>query len=200
MKKYKVILASKSPRRREILSSLGVGFEVISADADESSDITEPRALVQELALRKGRATRELMKSRGALYDSTLIIASDTVVVLGDEILGKPSCKEDALRMLSSLSGKEHRVISGVALLTSDAEIASYEETLVKFAPLDTQDIERYVASGEVMDKAGAYAVQGPAALWIEGIRGDYHSVVGLPVHRLNCLLKEFLGIQLIDL
>ena len=118
----------------------------------------------------------------------------------GDAILGKPKDKDDAKAMLRSLSGKEHRVISGVALLTKDREIAAAEETAVRFSRLSERDVDRYVESGEPMDKAGAYAVQGLASLWIEGIEGDYFSVVGLPVHRLNELSKDFLGVELIDI
>ena len=189
----KIYLASSSPRRKEILENLGVRFETVKQNADENVEIADPCALTELLAKRKAQAAAQ------NICDG-LVIGCDTVVSVDGEILGKPTSAEDAVRMLSALSGREHRVISGVALLTSDDEIASYEETLVKFAPLDREDIERYVASGEVMDKAGAYAVQGIASLWIEGIKGDYHSVVGLPVHRLNCLLKEFLKVQLIDL
>ena len=127
----RVVLASKSPRRREILSSLGVCFDIVSADADESSDITDPAALVQELALRKGRATRELLKARGEWDDNTLVIASDTVVAAGNEILGKPQDAADARRMLSMLSGTAHHVISGIALLIGDREIADFDDSFL---------------------------------------------------------------------
>lgn len=200
MKKYQVILASKSPRRREMLEALGIKFKVISADADESSDITDPAELVRNLSLRKAQAVRELMISRGELNEDTLIIASDTVVVTDGEILGKPKDEEDAVRMLTSLSGREHRVISGVAVITGERQGCDAEQTIVRFSALEHKDILRYVESKEPMDKAGGYAVQGTAALWIEGIVGDYHNVVGLPIYRLNCLLKDMLGIQLIDL
>ena len=196
----RIILASKSPRRREILSMLGVKFDVISADADESSAITDPASLVKELSLRKGRAVRELLKAEGAWDEETLIIASDTVVATDDEILGKPQGNADAARMLRLLSGSAHYVVSGVALLTGDQEIADAEKTAVRFATMSEKDIEWYVKSGEPADKAGAYAVQGLASLFIEGLDGDYFNVVGLPVHRLELLLQEFLHLSLIDL
>ena len=196
----RVVLASKSPRRREILSSLGVCFDIVSADADESSDITDPAALVQELALRKGRATRELLKARGEWDDNTLVIASDTVVAAGNEILGKPQDAADARRMLSMLSGTAHHVISGIALLIGDREIADFDDTSVHFGDMTPDEIDWYVRSGEPMDKAGAYAVQGLASLWIRRLGGCYFNVVGLPVYKLNQLTLSFLGKNLITL
>jgi septum formation protein len=196
----RVVLASKSPRRREILSSLGIAFDIVSADADESSDITDPALLVRELALRKGRATRELLKARGEWNDDTLIIASDTVVAIDGEILGKPRDKADAARMLSLLSGTAHHVISGIALLIGDRETADFDDTSVRFSPMTEAEIAWYVASGEPMDKAGAYAVQGLASLWVKGLDGCYFNVVGLPVHKLNELCRRTLGKSLIEL
>ena len=196
----KIILASKSPRRREILSGLGLHFDIVSADCDESSDILDPASLVSELALRKGRAVRELLLSEGKLSEDTLIIASDTVVSIDGEILGKPKDTADAVSMLTRLSGRTHRVTSGIAFLTCDKEATAFESTEVTFSSVSLAEIERYVASGEPMDKAGAYAVQGGAALWIEGLRGDYFNVVGLPVHRLDVLSREFFGCGLLDL
>ncbi len=196
----RVILASKSPRRREILSFLGVPFEIVSADADESSEITDPTLLVRELALRKGRATRKLLRENGTWDTDTLIIAADTVVANGDEILGKPHDAAHAASMLRAIAGHEHRVISGVALLYGEREITAADATSVQFAPMSEEEIAWYVASGEPMDKAGAYAIQGLASLFIKGLHGDYFNVVGLPVYRLNELLKEFLGIALTEL
>lgn len=196
----RVILASKSPRRREILSMLGVRFEILSADADESSEERDPTALVRELALRKGRATRELLRRRGEWSDDTLIIASDTVVANGNTILGKPRDDADAAEMLRSLAGHDHSVISGVALLTGDREITDADRTLVHFAPMSDAEIDWYVQSGEPRDKAGAYAVQGLASLFIRGLEGDYFNVVGLPVYRLNTLCEQFLGKKLTEL
>ena len=196
----RIILASRSPRRREILSGLGLRFEIISADADESSELSDPTRLVKELALRKGRATRDLLRAAGESDEDTLIIAADTVVASEGRILGKPTDEEDARSMLRGLSGHSHSVISGVALLCGDRETVAAEETLVRFAEIPERDIEDYVRSGEPMDKAGAYAVQGRAALWVEGLVGDYFNVVGLPVYRLNRLLLEFLGKELTEI
>ena len=190
----RIVLASKSPRRKEILSSLGVRFDIISADADESSEITDPAALVRELALRKGRATRELLRARGEWDDDTLIIASDTVVAVDGKILGKPRDDADAKRMLTLLSGTAHHVISGVALLMGEREINDFDDTLVHFDVMSPAEIDWYVASGEPRDKAGAYAVQGLASIFIKGLEGCYFNVVGLPVHKLNCLLTDFIG------
>ncbi|MBE6594525.1 MAG: septum formation protein Maf [Ruminococcaceae bacterium] len=196
----RVVLASKSPRRREILSMLGVHFDIVSADADESSDILDPALLVRELALRKGRAVRDLLFEKGEWNDDTLIIAADTVVAAEGEILGKPRDDADAARMLRLLSGKSHHVISGIALLLGDREIAAAESTAVRFAEMTEEEILAYVASGEPRDKAGAYAVQGLASLYIEGLCGDYFNVVGLPIHRLNVLLREFADRTLLQL
>ncbi len=196
----RVILASKSPRRREILSSLGVKFEIISADADESCEIEDPEQMVRELALRKGRATRALLEKDGTWDEDTLIIASDTVVALGNTVLGKPRDGAHAAEMLHALAGNDHRVVSGIALLWGKHEVSDFDSTVVHFAPMRDEEIAWYVQSGEPADKAGAYAVQGLASLWIRGLEGDYFNVVGLPVYRLNCLAKEHLGKSLTEL
>ncbi len=196
----RVVLASASPRRSEILRTLGVQFEILPADADESSDITDPVALVRELALRKAHAVREILAARGEWNGDTLIIAADTVVENDGEILGKPKDDADAARMLRRLSGKAHRVISGVALLCGEREIADAQITRVHFAPMSEKEIEWYVKSGEPRDKAGAYAVQGLASVFIKGLDGEYFNVVGLPVYCLDRLLLSFLGLHLTEL
>lgn len=192
------ILASASPRRREILAHLGLDFSILCADADESSDERDGAKLVEILSLRKAHAVRDRLIREGTEVQDTVILASDTVVVSPDgEILGKPKNREDAVRMLRSLSGRTHYVISGLAVWTQEKEVASHEVTKVTFMPLTEDIIDRYVDSGEPMDKAGAYGIQDTAALWIEGIEGDYFNVVGLPVHRLECVLKENFGLSL---
>ena len=196
----RIVLASKSPRRREILSMLGLKFDIISADADESSDITDPAHLVRELSLRKARATKALLEQRGVWNDDTLIIASDTVVAVDGTILGKPRDEADAARILALLSGRTHQVISGVSLLYGARERADFDVTFVHFGDMTPSEIELYVSSGEPMDKAGAYAVQGLASVYIKGLEGDYFNVVGLPVHKLNTMLCELLGIGLLAL
>ncbi|MBR7111719.1 MAG: septum formation protein Maf [Clostridia bacterium] len=196
----RIVLASKSPRRREILTMLGVKFDIVTADTDEHSTITDPAALVEELALRKGRAVRELLQARGEWNNDTLIIASDTVVAAGCEILGKPEDEADAARMLRALQGSAHHVISGIALIKGEKEIADHDKTAVHFSPMTEEEILWYATSGEPLDKAGAYAVQGLASLFIKGLSGDYFNVVGLPVYRLNQLTKQFVGKSLTEL
>ena len=190
----KFILASKSPRRREILADLGLEFEILTADTDESCNLTDPRAFVEELALRKGRAVAD------KLDGDTIIIASDTVVACNGEILGKPKDRADAGRMLDMLSGTKHDVISGVALISKGKEAVASEVTHVIFDKLTDSDKEIYLNSNEPYDKAGAYAIQGLASMWIKGIEGDYFNVVGLPVKRLHDLLLTEFGIDMATL
>ena len=187
----KYILASKSPRRREILEMLGVEFEVITSDADESSDITDPYKLVEELSLRKGMAVKEELIAKGYDLTDTVIISSDTVVAIDGEILGKPTDEEDAKRMLRLYSGREHEVVSGICLIGKDAQGVTHEVTKVTFDEMDEETICSYVRAAKPYDKAGAYAIQGLASAYISGIVGDYFNVVGLPVHRLCCLHHE---------
>lgn len=192
------ILASGSPRRREMLAHLGLDFRVCVADADEESDERDGAALVELLSARKARAVYDRLTQAGEWSSETVIIAADTVVVdPNGEILGKPRDERDAARMLRTLSGHTHRVISGVAVMLGERLVTSHEVTQVSFSPLDDALIARYIASGEPMDKAGAYGIQDTAALWISGIKGDYFNVVGLPVHRLEQLLNENFGLSL---
>ena len=187
----KFILASKSPRRREILANLGVSFEVITADTDESSDITDPGAMVEELSLRKGMAVKEELIAKGYDLTDTVIISSDTVVAIDGEILGKPTDEEDAKRMLRLYSGREHEVVSGICLIGANAQGVSHEVTKVTFDEMDEETIQSYVRVAKPYDKAGAYAIQGLASAYISGIVGDYFNVVGLPVHRMCRLHQE---------
>ena len=183
----KYILASASPRRKEILADLGLDFTVITSDADEQSDICEPEALTRELARRKGQAVADLLLSEGRLDDDTVIISADTVVFCDGKILGKPREKTDAERMMRMLSGKAHTVTSGVALIYRGKTVSAATTTEVVFDTLTEEFIEKYINSDEPYDKAGGYAIQGKAAEVISGINGCYFSVVGLPV---NCLCK----------
>ncbi len=189
----KIILASKSPRRREILESLGVTFEVITADADEHSDIREPKGRVSELAAIKGRAVLAAVGTT----EETLIIASDTLVYAEGEFLGKPRNKEDARRMIGLLSGKGHQVVSGLYLNFCGREIGVAESTTVNFDPMTEEEIEAYISSDEPYDKAGAYGIQGRASVYINSIEGDYFNVVGLPVNLLCKTLKKEFGIDI---
>ena len=181
------ILASASPRRKEILLNLGLRFSVITSDADETCALTDPAALTRELSKRKGEAVRDALISKGALDDDTLIIASDTVVCCDGEILGKPHGKADAERMIRILSGKSHTVTSGIALLYRGRVFTDSATTKVTFDALDEDFIQEYISSPEPYDKAGGYAIQGKAAPVISGIKGCYFNVVGLPV---NCMCR----------
>ncbi len=194
----KFILASASPRRREILGHLGLKFTVVCADADETSDERDGARLVELLARRKASAVQNALRETQALTNDTLIIAADTVVVSPDgEILGKPRDRADALRMLRLLSDRTHCVISGICVIRGDKTVTAHEVTEVTFAPLSEEIMEKYVDSGEPMDKAGAYGIQDTASLWISGIRGDYFNVVGLPVYRLETTLMEQFGLSI---
>ena len=196
----KLILASGSPRRREILQNLGIPFEVVTCETDEGCDLTDPAAYVRELAARKGEAVRELLRGRGVNLRDTLILAADTVVAQDSTILGKPADRADAVRMLTDLSGREHAVYSGIALLCGEEIATAAERTAVHVSPLSAQEIARYVATGEPDDKAGGYAMQGLFSPYIRGIEGCYFNVVGLPVHALFKLAKEAFDIDLYSL
>ena len=192
------ILASASPRRREMLQHLGLNFTIVCADADESSEERNGERLVELLAARKAAAVKDALQKQGRLTSDTVILAADTVVVSPEgEILGKPHDAQDAHRMLRLLSGNTHKVISGICVALGDRTVTSHEVTEVSFAPLADNVIDSYIASGEPMDKAGAYGIQDTASLWIEGIRGDYFNVVGLPLHRMEVVLNENFGLSL---
>lgn len=191
----KVILASKSPRRSEILNNLKVNFETLTPNIDESSEIKDPALLVETLSQRKANAVFNNLSSS----KDTLIIAADTVVFLDNEILGKPKNDLEAKNMLSKLSGKTHTVISGLCLMFNGNFICGHACSKVTFDKLSEKDIEFYVKSGEPLDKAGAYGIQGLGAIWVSGIKGCYFNVMGLPVNLLKNLLKE-LGLNLYEL
>jgi len=177
--KEELILASASPRRREILHSVGWPFETLAVAIDESRLPAEGAvAYVERLAREKAEAAANERQDR-------LVIGADTVVLVDDRILGKPKDEEDARRMLRLLSGRWHEVLTGVALVRGGKHarhIIAHEKTEVRFKPMTETEINWYVATREPLDKAGAYAIQGHAALFIEEIRGDYWNVVGLPV------------------
>ncbi len=190
----RIILASKSPRRKEILENLGIDFEIIVADVDENCDINDPKTLVMTIAERKGRAVLESVGDSAKV--DTLIIACDTLVYAGGEFLGKPRDDSDAKRMLNILSDGSHEVISGIYLYFNGKEISRAESTKVYFDKMTESDIKKYIESGEPSDKAGAYAIQGKASAYIKGIEGDYFNVVGLPAHLLLKTLKEEFEIE----
>lgn len=188
------ILASQSPRRKEILQTLGLSFEIVVADTDEESDEKDSYRLVELLAERKGRAVYEKLMAEGRSLSDTVIISSDTVVAIDGEILGKPKDEEDAKRMLRLYSGRSHEVVSGICICENGVCHASHEVTRVAFDVMDEETICHYVDAAKPYDKAGAYAIQGLASAYIKGIEGDYFNVVGLPVHRLYRLYFEIFG------
>lgn len=193
--RMRIILASKSPRRREILELLGLDFTVETADTDESCDIREPGELVAALAAKKGEAVIEKKLAAGEDISDALFIACDTLVYVDGEFLGKPRDREDAYGMLSKLSGKSHEVWSGIYVYFGGKAVSCAEVTRVNFCDMTHEEKERYLDSGEPFDKAGAYAVQGKAAVYIKGLEGDYFNVVGLPVNLLYNTLKNEFGI-----
>ncbi|MBO4383828.1 MAG: septum formation protein Maf [Clostridia bacterium] len=189
-----LILASGSERRRAIMSSCGYDFTVIKPDADESSIVeTDPARLVERLSLLKASAVRDALPPERR--ESAVVLGSDTVVTLGEKILGKPRDAKDAVRMLRMESGNTNVVVTGVALLVPDGrggvtEYAASDRTAVRFAGLDDDEIETYVSSGDPLDKAGAYGIQGPFSVFIERVEGSFSTVVGLPVHLVYRMLK----------
>ena len=191
-----IILASASPRRREILSALGVPFTVRISDADEKSDVRDPALFAEDLASAKGQAVWDAL-SDGEKTPDTVVLSADTVVVCDGEILGKPTSVEDAWRMLSMLRGRAHHVITGVAVTVNGVPHAAHSDTLVRVADIPDEAIARYIASGDPMDKAGAYGIQGAFSRWIEGIDGCYFGVVGLPVHVLAEQYRRVTGEEL---
>lgn len=193
----KIILASASPRRKELLGQIGIGFEVKVSNVEEKVTAVESGEVVEELSRQKAEAVL------AALEDGTeefLLIGADTVVALDGQILGKPSTQGHALEMLRQLAGNVHEVYTGVTLLyrRRDKTVQRkvfHERTKVEFFPMTEEEIRDYVQSGECMDKAGAYGIQGIFARYVRGIEGDYNNVVGLPVGRLYQEAKEWLEI-----
>ena len=182
----KIVLASGSPRRRELMHQMGIDdFEILPARGEENApEGLTPAQLVEQLALQKAREV-------AALRPDCAVIGADTVVALGDEVLGKPESEARAKEMLRALSGRHHQVYTGVAVLAGGEKYTHVECTEVEFRALADEEIDAYVATGEPMDKAGAYGIQGRACTLIRGIRGDYYNVVGLPVCALHEMLAE---------
>ena len=189
----RVILASKSPRRIEILKNLGLSPDIIPADVDENIDTAtdNPEKAVCLLAERKGRAISEI-----AGDEDTLIIAADTLVFLDKKLLGKPEDSHDARKMLRMLSGNVHSVYTGICAVIGDKCETRAVETKVYFKNLSAREIEWYVNDGEPFDKAGAYGIQGKGGLFVEKIEGDYFNVVGLPVAELFSMIDEKFGVS----
>ena len=182
-----LILASGSPRRRQLLEQIGLTFVVRSSDVDESvSPGLTPAQVVESLSARKGEAVA------AEAVPGDLVLSADTVVALDGAILGKPRDRAEAEAMLTALSGRTHQVYTGVTLLQDGRRLTEHEVTAVTFRPLSPEEIAAYVSTGEPMDKAGAYGIQGLGALLVERLEGDYFNVMGLPLCRLGEMLAQF--------
>lgn len=193
--KKKIILASASPRRKELLEQIDIPFEIRVSSAEENASSDIPYELVKELSLMKAEEVFSQLTAEEA--KEALVIGADTVVALDGGIMGKPGTPERALEMLTALQGKTHQVYTGVTFVYQNHENGAvtahsfYEKTDVTFYPMTEQEIADYVATGEPMDKAGAYAIQGKCAAYIREISGDYSNVVGLPIGRVYQELKH---------
>lgn len=184
----RLILASSSPRRAELLTAAGYTFDVHPGEVDERIHPGEsPATYVERVAAEKSAKALDTLR----VGDGFIVLAADTAVVIGDEILGKPRDAEDAARMLRKLSGKTHEVMTGVSVRSASADTAFVEVTAVTFVRLTEDQIAWYVASGEGADKAGAYAIQGLASRFIPRIEGSYSNVVGLPIAAVDALIQR---------
>ncbi len=181
------ILASASPRRRELLGQAGFTFEVVPADV---SEVQQPGEDPIHFVTRLAREKAESVAATHALTPDTLVLGADTIVVVDEEILGKPKDEADAARMLRLLSGKTHQVITGVCLAKGRERQRAAEVTFVRFNTLSDPEIDAYVATGEPLDKAGAYAIQGRAGRWVPRIHGCYFNVVGLPLALVSSMIE----------
>ena len=180
-----LILASSSPRRKQLLENLQLSFQVTSSEVDESFDpLLAPKEIVMELAGRKAMAVFEA-------NPSSFVIGADTIVVAQGQVLGKPKDKQEAIEMLKELSGRQHEVFTGVSILSENFSSHFYEKTEVVFWELTDEEIEAYVQTGEPIDKAGAYGIQEFGSMLVKKIHGDYFAVVGLPVSRTIRELKR---------
>ena len=179
-----VILASQSPRRKELMGLFHIPFTVRVSDADETmAPNLSPAEAVAQVSRRKAEAVSRQVDD--------VVIAADTIVVLGSQILGKPRDEADASRMLHLLSGRDHQVMTGMTVLRGDQALVCTEITDIHFRPLSDREIDAYIRTGEPMDKAGSYGIQGGAALFADRMHGDYYNVMGLPVCRLGQLLRQ---------
>ena len=203
-----IILASASPRRKELLEQIGLTFDICPAKGEEVITKTVPAEVVKELASQKAKEVAGMVKSYEEKHEELMtpqdimVIGADTIVAYEDQILGKPKDEEDAYRMLSMLSGNTHSVYTGVSIILLGAsgkagELNFYEKTDVVMRQMDENEIRRYIATGEPMDKAGAYGIQGKCAIFIDKIDGDYNNVVGLPIAAIYRELKK-LGINIL--
>lgn len=186
----KLILASASPRRKELLGKTGLKFEIIPAKGEEVITKTLPWEVVEELSFQKAKEIAEQQT------EECIVIGSDTIVAKGKEIMGKPKGEEDAYRMLSEIADDVHQVYTGVTLIRTGKEpkiLTFSEKTEVFVYPMSDEEIKAYIATGDPMDKAGAYGIQGDFAIHVKGIAGDYYNVVGLPIGKVYQELKQLL-------
>ena len=187
------ILASQSPRRRELLAMLGLDFEIITADIDETmAPGLAPEAAVAAVCEKKARAV-------GQTHPGRLVVAADTIVVVENRILGKPHSPDEARAMLHSLSGRSHTVMTGFCLWQDGRCETHVEQTRLRFRPLSGREIDAYIATGSPMDKAGAYGIQDQAAVFVEALEGDYYNVMGLPLCALTRCLRRW-GVEVLGM
>jgi septum formation protein len=183
----KLVLASASPRRRELLAQAGFTFDVFTADIPE---LRKPGEDPIRFVTRLAREKAEAVAGRNNVPPDTIVLGADTIVLVDDEVLGKPQNAFDAMRMLRLLSGRTHQVITGVCLVKGRERQRAAEVTFVRFTTLSDEEIEEYIATGEPMDKAGAYAIQGHASRWVPRIHGCYFNVVGLPLALVSSMIE----------
>jgi len=188
----KIILASKSFGRKEVMETFGIDYEAVDSGYEEKCISTEPRELVKEHAIGKARATAEN-------YEDAIIIAADTVAVFENQILGKPADEQGAIEMLKKLSGETHKMLTALCMIDTktNQELIDIEESSVKFKQLSEEEIKAYVETGEVLGKAGAYAIQGKGKEFVESTEGDYYNIMGLPLAKVSENLKK-LGVSVI--
>ena len=200
MKKLDIVLASASPRRKEILETLGIPFRIVVSDADENaSPELAPEEFVMQTAHEKCKNVVEKLRADGTLTRDTLVIACDTVVVYSGFIIGKPKDEAHAILTLGMLSDSWHSVFSGLAIYYKGRISCRAARTDVKFRDISEREIKAYVDSGEPMGKAGSYAIQMKGGAFVERIEGEFHNVVGLPVAEMLSLLREEFGLELLD-
>lgn len=190
-----IVLASASPRRKELLSNLNFDFEIMKSNIEEFvNDKDTPKSVAMSLSFQKA------IDIANKTSENNIVIGADTIVVLDEKILGKPKDEQDAFNTLTQLSGKYHKVITGICVLrlSDNKKIVDYEVTKVKMREFSEDEIKRYIKTGEPMDKAGSYAIQGYGSLLVEKINGDYFNVVGLPVSKLGQILYRHFDVNII--
>lgn len=190
LSKFKLILGSQSPRRKELISWLKIKYEIVTADLDEISNEVSAERIAVDLAIQKARAVFEKCSST----DNNFIIAADTIVVLDNKIYGKPKDRADAEKILKELSGKTHQVITGVCFYFNNREHAFFDLTEVTFNSIDSNLLNNYLDSNDSLDKAGAYGIQGPSLTFISKINGSYSNVVGFPLDKVVTELQSLFG------